>query len=385
MKTSIKVLLKKDYLMKDNTVPVYLRIIIRCKPIYFSLNISVAPKNFKADGNSAIIAKADPDHKYKNMVIEKSYNRASAIRYNFEKDDKILTPATFKLQFKPNYLGSSSFYDFAEAKANQFTGKFSPATIKNYFDQIHKMKEFSPVLNFIDITPAFLTKYDIYLKKERANKRNTIIKSLKFVKNIVNKAISENIIKENPIEKHKLGEIKGHRIALTAAELKTLENIYDKGSLDKHRHNVLRYFLFGCYCGLRFQDMKRLKFSNIKNDFITVEMGKTKEIVEIPLISEAKKLIPLSGFDKQNVFRVLTGQPTNRYLKEIMIIAGINKHISFHCSRHTFATIAKSSGMEYDVISKILGHSDLKTTKIYAKYENDYMAKEMNNKWGKNQ
>ncbi len=82
----------------------------------------------------------------------------------------------------------------------------------------------------------------------------------------------------------------------------------------------------------------------------------------------------------QKVFDVLTDQPTNRYLKEIMKVAKINKSISFHCSRHTFATVSKSNGIKYDVISKILGHTDIKTTKVYIKYEVSHLEKEME-KW----
>jgi site-specific recombinase XerD len=125
-----------------------------------------------------------------------------------------------------------------------------------------------------------------------------------------------------------------------------------------------------------------LRFIDIQeNKYLSVKMVKTKEKVTIPLIQKAKKLIPKKGFEKQKVFKVLTDQPTNRYLKDIMKVAKINKSISFHCSRHTFATVSKSLGIEYDVISKILGHTDIKTTKVYTKYELSHLEKEME-KWG---
>ncbi len=80
------------------------------------------------------------------------------------------------------------------------------------------------------------------------------------------------------------------------------------------------------------------------------------------------------------MFNVLTDQPTNRYLKDIVKEVKIKKKISFHCARHTFATLSNSLGIDYDVISKILGHTDIKTTKIYTKYEREYLSKEME-KW----
>jgi len=109
-------------------------------------------------------------------------------------------------------------------------------------------------------------------------------------------------------------------------------------------------------------------------------MIKTKEFVTIPLIQKAKKLLPEASFGNQTVFHVLSNQPTNRYLKQVMNTVGITKKISFHCARHTFATLSKSQGIDYDVISKILGHTDIKTTKIYTKYERDYLSREME-KW----
>ena len=84
--------------------------------------------------------------------------------------------------------------------------------------------------------------------------------------------------------------------------------------------------------------------------------------------------------DNQAVFRVVTNQVTNRYLKNIFKQASISKKITLHCARHTFATLSKSLGIEYDVISKILGHTDIKTTKIYTKYELDFLSREMG-KW----
>ncbi len=160
-----------------------------------------------------------------------------------------------------------------------------------------------------------------------------------------------------------------------------IESLYYKNELTSGKQNVLRYFLFSCYTGLRYQDIKELRFQDIIDDkTISIQMTKTKGFVKIPLIEKAKDLIPPTGFEKQTVFQVLSGQPTNRYLKDIMKEVGIKKQISFHCSRHTFATVSKSHGIPYDVISKILGHTDIKTTKIYTKYELDLLTKEMK-KW----
>ena len=98
------------------------------------------------------------------------------------------------------------------------------------------------------------------------------------------------------------------------------------------------------------------------------------------IIERARKLIPEPRFINQNVFNVLTDQPTNRYLKEIMATAGIKKRISFHCARHTFATCSIGLGMREEIIARILGHVDNKSVKEYARIE-DYVKETEMGKW----
>jgi len=114
---------------------------------------------------------------------------------------------------------------------------------------------------------------------------------------------------------------------------------------------------------------------------INTSRKKTGTAVRVPLLPEAELLIPDNlQYEAQKVFKVFTDQPTNRYLKELVKMAEIEKNISFHCGRHTFATICKSKGINYDIIRQYLGHTDLKTTQIYAKYENELLMSEID-KW----
>jgi len=114
-----------------------------------------------------------------------------------------------------------------------------------------------------------------------------------------------------------------------------------------------------------------------------INRKKTETAVMVPVNEDAAKLIPWNLlYDGQKVFRVFTDQPTNRYLKELMKLSDINKRISFHCGRHTFATLCKTRGINYDIIARYLGHTDKKTTQIYAKYETELLLSEME-KWEK--
>ncbi len=136
---------------------------------------------------------------------------------------------------------------------------------------------------------------------------------------------------------------------------------------------------------MRFLDVKNLKNKDLKNDFhkdtpikvIEKKQHKTKGFVFIPIVSRAQKLISESSFKEKKVFKVLSSQPTNRYLKDIAKAANIDKLLTFHVARHTLATNCIELKMPIEIVSKLLGHTDIKTTEIYAKVSNkaktDYM------------
>jgi integrase len=198
------------------------------------------------------------------------------------------------------------------------------------------------------------------------NMENTYYKSLAWIKSMLTRAKVKGLIKNNVFENYPLKQCKGHREFLTMQELKQLESM-DLKLLPASERNIYNYFLFACYIGLRYTDLKNLRFNEIKdNKYIQLTMHKTKDIVTIPLSKQAKQLIG-EGFENQKVFRVLTNQKSNEYLKEIMKKAKISKSISFHCARHTLATISIEIGIPLEVTSKLLGHTDIKTTQIYAR------------------
>lgn len=369
----------KDYTRLDGSRNVFLRLTIQRRIKYFPLNVFVNPNHFK----KGYVTQVDQDHQDKNSLLEFYRLKAKNILFDYRIHDKTLTFERFQNDFFNNSYGSDSFYDFFERQIKLFTDKLSSGSIHNYNIQLRKLKEYRPELTFNDINLEFITAYEGYLKRHRQNNKNTVIKSISIIKSILNKAVEQGIIKENPIKGYELGRIAGDRQFLSLEELDRLDQLYYKNLLKANKANVLRYFLFCCYTGLRYQDIKKLCFKDIQDgQYLYLRMIKTKEFVRIPLIEKARALLPVPSFDNQPVFKVQTDQPTNRKLKEIMTAAGITKQISFHCARHTFATVSKSLGMDYDVISKILGHTDIKTTKIYTHFEMDFLTREMG-KWNK--
>jgi len=387
MKTSLKIILRKDGLKKDGLKPIYLRVIINSKIKNIHMGIDVKEKDFY----KGHVKQSDPYNEQKNMVIDSSLERANKIIFDARVAFTELTIPTFISLYNSYRSHSASFYDYIDQELPYWKEMFAIDTIRGYHSQVSKLQKFRSDISFQDIDIQFVKEYQHYMLSELHNDISTCYKSLAFIKQIINKAIVDGELKDNPFKNFPIKRFTGNRTFLSLEELNRLNTLYWKGQLPGNKNNVLRYFLFCCYTGLRYKDIKNLKFSDIQigqlsnsaiHKIIIIDMHKTGKPVRIPVIEPAEKLIPADGFDQQPVFNVLTDQPTNRYLKEIMKVAEIHKNISFHCSRHTFATIGRSLGISLDIISVILGHTDLKTTRIYTKYEDTMKIQEML-KWNK--
>jgi len=383
MKPTIKIYPRIDLKKADERYPIYLRLTINRKRKYFSLNIAVPKPEIYWNPETRQIKRypgANPvDIARENIEIESYYNKASGIIHRSIVSGQPLTIDEFVRQFKLQDEIKDSFYAFASQEvAFLIQKKASGETIRGYNSYISKLKKYRPTLSFSDITLNFIKEYHAYMINDLGNMVNTCHKSLSFMRTILNRAIDQGIIQSNVFDKYPLTKVPGTRDFLTMDELQELDKLFHAGSLKKYQANVLRYFLFSCYTGLRYQDVKDLKYKDLKHEnnngekgmFVRLSMHKTKDLVSIPVTQKARELIG-DGFENQRVFRANSNQVTNRYLKEIAIEAEINKRITFHCARHTFATASISLGIPIEVVSKLLGHKDLKTTMIYSKIVDD--------------
>ncbi len=382
---TIKIYQRKDYQKNDNSNSIFLRLTIARKPKSYNLHISVPDSQW--DEKTSNVKKNNPDYIKYNKMIQNAVKRAGDIVLMYNLENKQLTFNDFEKQFLLNFSENGKFnnykisvYDFWENEIKIKKGNLSNETIRSYECQLSKLKEFRKKLTFDEITHNFLKEYEKHLKEERGNNKNTIKNSMKTIRAIVKSAINNKITNNYPFESYKIGVIKGDRVALNINELKSLEKLYYENTLNSQLKNTLRCFLFCCYTALRYGDLKTLKYIHLKDDHIVKEMNKTKICIEIPLNDKAKKIIPnldQEHFINQKVFKVFCNQKFNEYLKEIMKIVEIDKSISFHCARHTFATIALTIGIPLPVIQNILGHTDIKTTQIYIKVENELKMNEM--------
>ena len=208
--------------------------------------------------------------------------------------------------------------------------------------------------------------------KPRPISENTASRYLGMFSTTLNNAVRQGIIRNNPMKeldaKERIQPKDGTKEYLTIEELRTLM------ATDSYRPEVKQAFIFACFTGLRLSDMYRLAPMHIfkspdgKGEYIDMEMQKTEKPVIIPLSEEAKRWLPEPKGKEVPFFDIPTTQTViGRAIRKWVEAAGIDKHISFHSSRHTFGTMMLTLGADLYTTSKLMGHANVQTTEIYAK------------------
>ncbi|MBS1562592.1 MAG: site-specific integrase [Bacteroidetes bacterium] len=213
---------------------------------------------------------------------------------------------------------------------------------------------------FADLTPSLIQSFQAFLLKHVSTNSAATYYD-KFVA-ALNIAVRDDLIPASPAKKVKgIGRKDSDRTYLTIEELKQL-NETPIGSPE-----TKRAFLFACFTGLRWSDINSLTWDQIRDEQVTLRQGKTQDMVRIPLTTAATELLGERPAAGGRVFALLSDDHTNKNLKRWAAAAKISKHITFHVSRHTFATLALSYDVDIMTVRDLLGHKNLKNTMIYAK------------------
>lgn len=221
-----------------------------------------------------------------------------------------------------------------------------------------------------DVTPAVIQDFSVYLMTVVRQCNNTAMKTMKTLKTVILYGIKLGVIHSNPYLGVKLHLEPVDRGFLTEEELQSII----KKDFEIDRLGFVRdLFVFSCFTGLSYIDVKKLKADNIVTlngiEWIKMAREKTSTPVSVVLFDGAKCIIKKYENDpkrKDKLFPSMSNQKMNQYLKEIATSCGIKKNITFHMARHTFATLTLSKGVPIESVSRMLGHTNIKTTQIYA-------------------
>ena len=397
---SIKILLRNKP-NKQVLYPVILKVIKNRKVKVISLGMECQLNEW--DKDNGCFKKTHKNHIQRNRMLLKLNERALKIVDDFMMENIDFSLAQFEIKFRGKSSSNQKVFAFWEEQIEDkiLTGRTGSAKVskdtKRVLFKYCKNKD----LEFKQITPYFLNKFEIAMRKDGYTDGGLGVR-MREVRALFNKAIENGIVEEKhyPFKKYKISKLKSRNIkkALTREQVKLIENL----DLIAYPHliDTRHYFVFSYYTrGMNFNDMMHLKWSNISNDRIQYKRSKTKGNFSVKIIEPVKEI--LAHYKAQNrptdyVFPILLKDDLtatqiahrkhkilSRYNKRLSAMGkllNISMNITSYTARHSFATNLKYAGISTDIISELLGHSDVKITKSYLKAFEDEIIDDAVNK-----
>lgn len=275
-----------------------------------------------------------------------------------------------------------SFLDWMDREIEK--ERFASGTIANHKATWAALKRFHPDINFPDINYKFVCDFENYLKSKQYA-INTIAKFMKIFRRFVNLAIDEELMTTYPFRKFHIKTENVQKQSLTERELRRIENKTACEEMTEEESMIVRGFLFSTYSGLRFSDILKITRQHVRNisrsKWIIMRMQKTGHEVRVPISKmfggKAVSIIQESRGSAGRLFPLPCNARCNLLLSRIFKRFGIHGHVTFHCARHTCATILLGKGVSLPVIQHILGHQSIRTTQVYSAVKDTIINKEI--------
>jgi len=379
---------------KNGKVPIYARITVNGKRSEFSIKRKVLLEKWNSDAGKVKGKTADVFELNKYMVSIQ--NKINKIQAQLSENEMSFTAD----KIKNIYLGKDSKHkmlmvifqehndevnkligkDFAAGTAERY--KTAKKHVYEYLLKEYKVKDI-PVK---DVNHKFITGFEYYLKTTRNCAHNSAIKYITNFKKIIRIAYANDWINKDPFVHWKAKLKIVDREFLNEEEI---QKLVEKEFVADRLNQVKDAFIFCCFTGLAYADVKKLTKNDIVigidgQKWIKTKRTKTDTRSNVPILSIPQAIIDSyeayqESYDTKLLIPVLSNQKMNAYLKEIADICGINKNLTFHLARHTFATtVTLTNGVPIESVSKMLGHKSLKTTQHYAKILDKKVSEDMN-------
>jgi site-specific recombinase XerD len=377
--------LRKYKATNDGKTPIYARITVNGHRTDVSVKRSIDPDNWNANKGMAkgskeeIVKLNNYLEQYRSGIVE-SYQQLLLQK-------KLITAELVKDKFTGEDQAAFTLCKLMEYHNSEQAQVLEPGTMKNYFTTQKYLKAFirerfnTNDKYLSELSYKFITDFEYYLrnrkpeKGQKALENNGLMKHLERFCKMVNLAVRLEWIDRNPFHAYQLKFDKVEREYLTKDELARIENKY---------FNIVRLqvvkdlFVFSCYTGLAYIDVFNLTPANLiekseNNIWLMTNRQKTNTAVKVPLLPKALAIIEKykghpQALAEGKLLPTLSNQKLNSYLKEIADMCDITKPLTFHIARHTFATtVTLTNGVPIETVSKLLGHTKLTTTQIYAK------------------
>jgi integrase len=380
-----------------NQLSIYVRITINKQRSEISLKRNVSFKQWdnnknRGRGTSAKI-------RILNNYLDYVYNKLLDSHKQLLEEDKIISASTVKDRYLGKDDNQKTLKELIDYHNSNMVTVLKYGTMKNYYTTekylvkylIKKLKVHDIYLKQLNY--RFIIDFEQYLRTYKNSKKqlvlanNGVMKHLERFKKMINLAIKLEWMVKNPFSQFQLKFNKYDRQYLSERELELIESTqYTNERLEK----IKDCFIFACYTGLSYIDVKELTLNQItkgidNNYWIITKREKTNETVKIPILPKALDIINKYKSTSKNtsnktLLPLCSNQKTNAYLKEIAKDCDIHKNITFHVARHTFATtLMLSNGVPMETVSKLLGHTKLSTTQIYARVIESKISEDIQN------
>jgi len=390
---SLHFYLKKPKNYLKGSIPIYLRITVDGIPKEVSISRQCDPSRWNANADRCNGTKEDA--KSLNAFLDILQTKVYEVRRQLLEKNETITSEKLKNTLKGINESARMLMKIFQQhndEVKSLLGKdFSPGTLERYktsFDHTKSFMEWKYGISDIDIKKLdyeFVSQYEFWLKSIRNCNHNTSIKYISNFRKIVNRCIRNGWLDKDPFVGFKMTKKEVIPEFLTQHELET---VIEKKFISTRLNEIRDVFIFCCYTGLAFADVKKLKTSEIGigidgSKWVFTNRQKTETLSRIPLLPVATNILERYKDHRrcvnlEKVLPVLCNQKYNEYLKEIANICGINKKMTTHTARHTFATtVTLSNGVPMESVSKMLGHKNLKTTQHYARVLDNKLSEDM--------
>jgi site-specific recombinase XerD len=380
--------MKKDKKKANGKVPLFCRITVDGKEVRFGLKKDVNPKSW--DVKAGKVTGRTNEAVEINTLIDKTKTEICKVYRDMQEKEHVVTAEKVKNVFfgvEIKHQNLLELFDRHNEKRKLLVGKtITESTYDKYritrnhlADFIDKQYGLSDIpLKTID--HRFICDFEIFMLTSRGCAENTIAKYMQLFKQIVVIALKCKWIHKNPFSDYSIHVKNTDRGYLTQDEVELLmAQTFETKCLERVRD----IFIFCCFTGLSYIDVKQLTSEHIQTSFdgkqwITDKREKTDNGYNVPLLDIPKMILKkYKNTSNDCLLPVISNNTTNTYLKKIGELCGIKKKLTFHLSRHTFATLTLSKGVSLESVSKMLGHTNIQSTLIYARITSEKIGNDM--------
>jgi site-specific recombinase XerD len=388
---SILFIINKSKTNSKNLSPLRCRLTYQGKRKLFSVGLFVDSKNWSSKKQKVL--SQDPENSYLNKHIslinqklKEAYLFLQVNEHAFDVQDILLK---YKGENTKSYKSILDVFELHNKRMESLIGKeYAKSTFSKFLEARKHVKNFilfkykKNDLLLDSIKSNFIDDLDFYLKTELNQKQITINKTIQRLRKIIKLAIGEGFLDKDPFILYTPKRYENKLVYLTQEELILIQ---DKTFAQERLNKVKDMFIFCCYTGLAFAEMTSLETKHLISKFdgnlwIDMYRQKTKSKVTVPLLPKALEIIEKYKTENNDkVLPKLSNQKFNSYIKEIAEILGIDKKLTHHIARKTFATtVLLYNDVPMEVVSELLGHSKITITqKHYAKVVQKKLSEEV--------